>query len=56
VPGRPHGRVVFALVAAAAGLSVLAAWAFHVPALRWPAVAAAIGVFAGEWGIARRRG
>jgi Fuc2NAc and GlcNAc transferase len=56
VPGRPHGRVVFALVAAAAGLSVLAAWAFHVPALRWPAVAAAVVVFAVEWGTARRRG
>jgi Fuc2NAc and GlcNAc transferase len=55
VPGHPHGRVVFALVAAAAGLSVLAAWAFHAPALRWPAAAAAGVVFAIEWGVARRR-
>jgi Fuc2NAc and GlcNAc transferase len=55
VPGRPHGRVVFALVVAAAGLSVLAVWAFHAPALRWPAVVAAVVVFAVEWGIARGR-
>jgi Fuc2NAc and GlcNAc transferase len=55
VPGRPHGRVVFALVVAAAGLSVLAVWAFHASALRWPAVAAAVVVFAAEWGMARGR-
>jgi Fuc2NAc and GlcNAc transferase len=55
VPGRPHGRVVFALVAAAAGLSVIAVWAFYLPVLRWPAVAAAVVVFAIEWGVARRR-
>jgi Fuc2NAc and GlcNAc transferase len=55
VPGRPHGRVVFALVAAAAGLSVLAVWAFYAPALRWPAVAAAVAVFGAEWGMARGR-
>jgi UDP-N-acetylmuramyl pentapeptide phosphotransferase/UDP-N-acetylglucosamine-1-phosphate transferase len=55
VPGRPHGRVVLALVAAAAVLSVIAAWACHVPGLRWPVVASAVGVFAVEWTMSRGR-
>jgi Fuc2NAc and GlcNAc transferase len=56
VPGRPHGRVVFALVAAAAALSALAVCAFWMPAIGWPAVAVAAVVFGVEWGVARRTG
>jgi Fuc2NAc and GlcNAc transferase len=55
VPGRTHRGVVFGLVAAAAALSVLAVCAFRVPALGWPAAAAAVGVFAVEWGMTKGR-
>jgi hypothetical protein len=55
-PGASHARVVSALVATAAGLSLVAAAAFAYPAGRWCAIAAAVGVFALEWRMAARRG
>ena len=55
-PGERHATVVSALLAAAAGLSLLA-WAVYArPALGWWGVAAAVGIFVVEWRIASRYG
>ncbi|MGH9364504.1 MAG: glycosyl transferase [Thermoanaerobaculia bacterium] len=52
--GQEHGRVTLALAGGAIVLSALAAVSFARPALRWPALAAALALFAVEAVVAKR--